>query len=96
MQDGIAYQSSNLSLNITLLSLSAKVFYSYAELSHLVLRAHLINNCNAPVEWLQDVFTWPKDSLLRKSWRAIARCRMGERRMGNNLLRNGRAGIPPG
>lgn len=66
MQDGIAYQSSNLSLNITLLSLSAKVFYSYAELSHLMLRAHLINNCNGPVKWLQDVFTWAMDSAEEK------------------------------
>lgn len=83
-----AYQSSNLSFNITLLFLSAEgqVFYCYAKLSQLVLRADLINNCNAPVEWLRAVLTWPIDSLPRKSWRAIARCTMEGEEDGEQLL----------
>lgn len=82
-----AYQSLNQSLNITLLFLSAEgqVFCCYTELSQIVLRAHLINNCNAPVEWLQGDFAWPID-FLRKSWRVIARCRVGREEDGEQLL----------
>jgi len=47
------------------------------------------------VEWLQGVFAWLIDSLLRKSWGDIATCRMADRRMENSLLGNTRAGIPP-
>lgn len=83
-----AYQSSNLSLNITLLFLSAEgqVFYCSTQLSQIVLKAHLINNCNAPVEWLGGVFAWPIDSLLRKSWRAIASSGVGEEEDGEQSL----------
>lgn len=42
----------------------------------MLLRAHLINSCNAPVMWPGGVFAWPIDSFLQKSWRRIARCRM--------------------
>lgn len=72
------------------------IFCCYAEVNQIVLRAHLINSCNAPVEWLQGVFAWAIDSFLRKHWRSIARCSMVGRRMGNNLLRNSGAGVPPG
>lgn len=39
-----------------------RVFCCYAELSQIVLTAHLIISCNSPVEWLQGVFAWPIDS----------------------------------
>ena len=61
-----------------------------------MLRAHLINNCNAPVEWLQGVFARPIDFLQRKSWRTIARCRMEGEEDGEQPLEKCKSGLPPG